>query len=242
MLDTTDSPATKRSPKGPSKPARSPMAPPAKDRLAPADPRQLPDEVGQAISPTAGELSSEAPIQPNFSPRIRKGLPKIGRQEQTAATSNGPIAHPSKEATSRAPSPGPNGGDASAAGTGPQETGPQETDPEVVRKKGANAIRRGLLPAMMATFIERLPGFGNVYAWRRYLDDLMRDAGDPRDPVEIMLLEQMNVCHLRAIQLQSQAAQAKGNEVFERYSTAAVRLATEVRKIALTLSTYRGRR
>jgi hypothetical protein len=77
--------------------------------------------------------------------------------------------------------------------------------------------------------------------YRLYLDGLIRDAGNPTDPVEIMLLEQMALCHLRSLQLQSQAGEAKGLEAVELYNSAAARLTAEFRKTALALKEYRSK-
>lgn len=77
--------------------------------------------------------------------------------------------------------------------------------------------------------------------YRLFLDGLMRDAGDPTDPVEIMLLEQLALCHLRSMQLQGQAGGAKGLEAIELYNSAAARLTAEFRKTALALKEYRSK-
>lgn len=76
--------------------------------------------------------------------------------------------------------------------------------------------------------------------YRLYLDGLLRDAGGPTDPVVVMLLEQMAMCHLRSMQLQGQAGEAQGLEAIQLYNAAAARLTAEFRKTALALNEYRG--
>jgi hypothetical protein len=246
MLDTTDLHAKKRGPKGSSKSAKNPTASP---------PAAAKDGMGLAGSERLRETSSEAQNRP-ISP-ITSTLPKNGRQGQPSATSP-------KETSFRAPPPrGPNESDAPGIETCPRETDPglkeasfqappsdglngsdapatktgaRETDPGL-KDKQVNAIRRGLLPSTMVDLFGTNSCLGDVKAWRKYLDDVMRDAGDPTDPVEIMLLEQVTLLHTRAIQLQTNAAQATGSASCELYTRAAVRLVTEMRKIAIALRT-----
>jgi hypothetical protein len=101
-------------------------------------------------------------------------------------------------------------------------------------------VKRAVVPAMLAEALG-LDGQVRAAGYRLFLNGLLRDAGDPSDPVVVMLLEQMAVCHLRALQLQGQAGQAKGLEAIELYNAAAARLTAEFRKTALALKEYRGK-
>ena len=74
---------------------------------------------------------------------------------------------------------------------------------------------------------------------RVYLDDLVRESGNPSDPVEIMLLEQTAMCHLLSMKLQSKASGVEGTEAIELYLSGAARLSSEFRKTALALKEYR---
>jgi len=74
---------------------------------------------------------------------------------------------------------------------------------------------------------------------RVYLDDLVRESGDPSDPVEIMLLEQTAMCHFLSMKLQSKASGVEGTEAIELYLSGAARLSSEFRKTALALKEYR---
>jgi hypothetical protein len=100
-------------------------------------------------------------------------------------------------------------------------------------------VKRAVVPATMAEALG-LDGEIRASGYRLFLVGLLRDAGNPSDPVEVMLLEQMAVCHFRALQLQGQAGQAQGLEAIELYNAAAVRLTAEFRKTALALKEYRG--
>jgi hypothetical protein len=75
--------------------------------------------------------------------------------------------------------------------------------------------------------------------YRQYLDKLRTDAGNPSDPIEVMLLEQLALAHLRTAQLQSKAGSAEGLETAKIYNAAAARLLSELRQTALAIKTYR---
>lgn len=107
-------------------------------------------------------------------------------------------------------------------------------------ERQASLVKRAVVPATMATALG-LDGEIGPAGYRLFLDGLMRDAGDPTDPVEVMLLEQLALCHLRSMQLQGQAGGAKGLEAIELYNAAAARLTAEFRKTALALKEYRSK-
>ena len=76
-------------------------------------------------------------------------------------------------------------------------------------------------------------------AFRAYRDGLMRDAGDPADPIEVMLIEQLMLAHHNVGRLHMQAAAARDPEEARLCNAAAVRLMAEFRRSALALRTYR---
>jgi len=100
--------------------------------------------------------------------------------------------------------------------------------------------KQAILPSALASAIG-LDQQISASGFRRYLDNILKDAGNPTDPAEIMLIEQLTVCHLRSIILQSQAGQAEGLEAVEVYNAAAARFVAETRKTALALKEYRRR-
>lgn len=106
----------------------------------------------------------------------------------------------------------------------------------------ADAIDRTLVPSMLATAMG-MDEYFTVKGFRAYLDKIRKEAGDPTDPIEVMLLEQLVVAHLRAAQLQGDAGQAQGLEATRTLNNAAARLLGEFRQTALALQSYRaGRR
>jgi hypothetical protein len=97
---------------------------------------------------------------------------------------------------------------------------------------------RSLLPSMLASALG-LDRYFDAAGYRAFLDRIRQDAGSPTDPVEVMLLEQLVLAHLRAAQLQAHAGQAEGLEAARLYNAAAARLMAEVRQTALALKAYR---
>ena len=102
----------------------------------------------------------------------------------------------------------------------------------------ASVVKRVLVPAALATVMGVESKIGTS-GCRVYLDDLVKDSGNPVDPVEIMLLEQTAMCHLLSMKLQSKASGVEGTEAIELYLSGAARLSSEFRKTALALKEYR---
>ena len=100
------------------------------------------------------------------------------------------------------------------------------------------AVKNVIAPAALATAMG-VESKIETSGCRVYLDDLVKDSGNPVDPVEIMLLEQTVMCHLLSMKLQSKASGAEGTEAIELYLSGAARLSGEFRKTALALKEYR---
>jgi hypothetical protein len=97
---------------------------------------------------------------------------------------------------------------------------------------------KSLMPSMLATALGMDHHF-TAAGYRAFLDRVRKDAGNPTDPVEVMLLEQLVMAHYRAAQLQASAGQAQGLEAVRLYNAAAARLLAEFRLTALALKEYR---
>jgi hypothetical protein len=76
-------------------------------------------------------------------------------------------------------------------------------------------------------------------AYRVYLDRLMRDAGNPSDPLERMIVEQLALCHHAIGRLHVKAAGSRSVQETTAYTAAAARLMAEHRRSTLALQTYR---
>jgi hypothetical protein len=103
---------------------------------------------------------------------------------------------------------------------------------------GAEVLRQGVFPTMMASALN-LDRFFDSNADRIYLASVMRDLGDPKDPIERMLIEQLCMAHFRVAQLHGAAGQANGLEATKLLNTIAARMLGELRRTALSLKAYR---
>jgi len=94
------------------------------------------------------------------------------------------------------------------------------------------------------TYLHRLveKSFGNQFspaALQAYRDRLLREAGDPIDPIEQLLIEQLLLAHHALGRLHMRASEATSPEAAKAYYGAASRLMGEVRRLALAIRTYR---
>jgi hypothetical protein len=102
----------------------------------------------------------------------------------------------------------------------------------------AEVMRQTLFPAMMADAL----GYEGTFegrAYKVYLERLLEDAGNPRDPIERMMLEQLALAHFRIGQLHVSAGHARSTEAAKIYNSGAARLLGEFRRTALALRVYK---
>ena len=102
----------------------------------------------------------------------------------------------------------------------------------------ASVVKRGITPTALAMVLDMENMIGAA-GCRVYLDEMIQESGNPSDPVEIMLLEQLAMCHQYSIQMQALSKKAEGTEAIELYLSGAARLSSEFRKTALALKEYR---
>lgn len=114
----------------------------------------------------------------------------------------------------------------------------QSNQPSMPPGRQSLAVRSAIAPAALATVMGRESQI-EVTGYRGFLDEMVRESGNPSDPVEIMLLEQVAMCHLLSMRLQSKASQAEGTDAIELYMSGGARLSAEFRKTALALKEYR---
>ena len=103
----------------------------------------------------------------------------------------------------------------------------------------AEGAKRLILPAALASAL-RLDRFIQNKGYRRYLDDLLKEAGSPTDPLEVMMIELLALCYLRAAEVHGRAGQVTELEAVAQYNGAAVSLTAEFRKTLLALKVCRG--
>ncbi len=102
----------------------------------------------------------------------------------------------------------------------------------------ADVLREGVFPALMASALN-LDKYIDAGAYRVFLGNVMRDLGEPTDPIERMLVEQLCMAHFRVAQLHAGAGQASGLEATKLLNTVAARMLGEMRRTALSLKAYR---
>jgi hypothetical protein len=120
----------------------------------------------------------------------------------------------------------------------PGSTPEQSIHPSMPPERQALAVKSAIAPAALATAMGVENQIG-VAGYRVFLDELIRESGNPSDSVENMLLEQIAMCHLLSMRLQAKASQAEGTEAIDLYLSGAARLSAEFRKTALALKEYR---
>lgn len=76
--------------------------------------------------------------------------------------------------------------------------------------------------------------------YHAYRDQLVRDAGNPGDPIEVMMIEQAALAHHQIATLHVRAAAATTVEATKAYQAVACRLMGEFRRLVLALQTYRA--
>ena len=114
----------------------------------------------------------------------------------------------------------------------------QSAHPSMTVDLQASVVKRGITPTALAMVLDMENMIGAA-GCRVYLDEMIQESGNPSDPVEIMLLEQLAMCHQYSIQMQALSKKAEGIEAIELYMSGAARLSGEFRKTALALKEYR---
>lgn len=104
-------------------------------------------------------------------------------------------------------------------------------------QKRADIVRVAAFPAAMSLAIPIGKETGAA-GFKLYLDGLLRDTGNPADPIERMIVEQLALAHHRIGQLHVQTERAKTADEAKVYAAAAVRLTGEFRRLALALRQY----
>ena len=82
-------------------------------------------------------------------------------------------------------------------------------------------------------------GQHDIASFLEYLKQLLHDAGNPTDPIEVMLIEQLVLAHHNLGRLHVRAASAKDIQEHEVFNAAAARLTAEFRRTALAVGHYR---
>lgn len=101
-----------------------------------------------------------------------------------------------------------------------------------------NMIREVLFAASMASAIP-FSELVSPAGYKAYIDRFVAEAGDPDDPIERLMVQQILLAHHRIAQLHVQAAAARTPDEAKAYGAVAVRLTSEFRRLCLSLQEYR---
>ena len=122
-------------------------------------------------------------------------------------------------------------------------TTPPEVSPERQREmvRGmSNAVKDKAGATYLAASAERVLGTHILpQAYAPYMEKLLVDCGNPVDPIEQMLVEQITLAHHNIGRLHVQAARAESIQQANAYNSAAARLLAEFRRTVSTLKSYR---
>lgn len=248
------------------KPAVATTSPPSLLKLrqiAKAPGREPPSQRTDVnVTATSNKNASAKSLRQTAAPPIRtpsRSVPSPPRPTTTAAstssaeriaTSTGTTTGPQPQAcptrSSALNTPGDNKatqtepGNKSADSSTTQNPQAQRQPTAAERTAHRAKLLKSVFAAQMSTAIH-LDGSFDQAAFRAYMDQLLIDAGNPTDPVERILIEQIAMAHLRVGDLSVLAAGSRGNESTKILTGATARLIGEVRKTALAISAYRAR-
>ena len=115
----------------------------------------------------------------------------------------------------------------------------EQYPPPATPLRQAQVIAQQLFPMLMSVAVD-LPELEPEGVFR-YLAWLIKESGNPRDPLVQMLLCQTALAHFRVVAIHAKAARCDDKDAFEAYSNAAIRLTAELRRLMLTVAEYRDR-
>lgn len=108
-------------------------------------------------------------------------------------------------------------------------------------KARGDVIRDALAPSYLQASLSHITGgMLDFAAFRSYLGGLMEKCGNPADPLEQMLIEQLAWAHHAIGRLHVAAAKANAFQEAEVYNAAVARLMAECRRTSLAIATYRA--
>jgi len=133
----------------------------------------------------------------------------------------------------------PNKSDKDPAGD--PNTEPQPS-PEMVRSALAGNLKNVTSAAYFYVAVANsLTDKMGTDVFQAYRDQLLHDSGNPSDPIEIMLVEQLALAHFNIGRLQTKSCSVENSKLAIAYAEAATRLFAEFRRSALALEDFRAK-
>ena len=103
----------------------------------------------------------------------------------------------------------------------------------------AGHLKESSVPLFLNATLGRAMPQVDLVAFKLYRDRFLADCGNPTDPIEIILVEQIVMAHLIVGHLQVKGANEVSIESVGVYLGAAARLTGELRRTALALQAFR---
>jgi hypothetical protein len=121
----------------------------------------------------------------------------------------------------------------------PDQSQPEDEEQRTLRGLADN-LRNKTAAAYLSVAAAGTPGSSlPPQAFAEYMQQLLAEAGNPRDPIERMLIEQIALAHHNIGRLYSRAASAQHLDQAKAYYAASVRLLAEFRRSVLAWKKYR---
>jgi hypothetical protein len=138
--------------------------------------------------------------------------------------------------------PGNTNGQKTAAATGDMAATNPQPSSEMIRDAYATNLRDMTGAAHLYVAVAHsLSGSVSTDAFKVYRDRLIRDAGNPTDPIEIMLIEQLAMAHFHVGRLYLKSCSVDAHKLATAYADAATRLLGEFRRCTLALEDFRAK-
>ena len=110
-------------------------------------------------------------------------------------------------------------------------------------QEGAKLVRDGFGASVAAALSGGVSEVVGVGGFQKFREGILKDLGDPKDPLEVMLIDQLCWLHFRAGQILVASADSKlPADQAAVLTAAATRVIAEFRKTALALCEYRSPR
>ena len=128
------------------------------------------------------------------------------------------------------------------AGTGTSGGQPTPGPTEVINpaRHFAGHLRETIMPLYLSAILGRVMPQIDLMAFKIYRNQFLFDCGNPTDPIECILIDQIVMAHLITGHLQVKGAHESSAESAGVYLGAAARLTGELRRTARALQVFRS--
>lgn len=212
--------------------------PPGEPRLAPFMPA-VPAFKGRGAAPHPAAADRPGVGRGAGSPSAASIPPGGASPKATAAAAEPPPVAATQQPTGAAPAPG-DAPKPDAAKPDPAKPDDHYEERLAAAQTGGGYVRRLTMSKRLHLILGGDASGVTRSSAHAYVTQLIHDAGEPTDPVEQILLEQLMLAHHRLAQLHERASEATRPEAVRILNGAAARLLGELRRLALSIRLYRA--